>query len=125
MGLTLVACVRDGNGILAPPSHSVVGLMRALRATKAPRDRQRPSALSLSHASLQSLITVAVELEYIDASLALHAQALRESLNLIHPLDHHPSRNTRTKRVRRGPLSQAHQDEVQHHHLTISQDWDN
>jgi hypothetical protein len=50
--------------------------------------------LQLSRWSLESLITVASELEYIDTSLARHAQALRESRNLIHPDKHLRERST-------------------------------
>jgi hypothetical protein len=67
---------------------------RALRAINAPRDRQKQTVLPLSRWSLESLITVAAEFEYIDASLARHAQALRESRNLIHPDKHLRERST-------------------------------
>ncbi|WMY10964.1 hypothetical protein [Paraburkholderia phenoliruptrix] len=57
---------------------------RARAAGSAPEDKQK-RILPLDVWSLASLIKVAVELGYIDGSLGRHAQALRESRNLIHP----------------------------------------
>jgi hypothetical protein len=56
----------------------------AMRAASAPRDRTG-QVKPLERWTLAELITVATELDYIDASHARHAQALRESRNLIHP----------------------------------------
>ncbi|MFM0363057.1 hypothetical protein [Paraburkholderia sediminicola] len=55
-----------------------------MRAASAPRDRAG-QAKPLDRWTLAELITVATELDYVDASHARHAQALRESRNLIHP----------------------------------------
>ena len=58
---------------------------RAKAALAAPRDRQKQQVLPFEAWPLSILIKVAVELGYIDESLGRHAQALRESRNLIHP----------------------------------------
>ncbi|MGB8417863.1 hypothetical protein [Paraburkholderia sp.] len=57
---------------------------RANAARAAPQDRQQ-RVLPLADWSLAALIKVTTELGYIDESLGRHAQALRESRNLIHP----------------------------------------
>lgn len=57
---------------------------RAMQANCTPRDRAG-QAKPLERWTLAELIAVATELDYIDASHARHAQALRESRNLIHP----------------------------------------
>ncbi|OAJ52620.1 hypothetical protein [Paraburkholderia ginsengiterrae] len=58
---------------------------RCKAALAAPRDRQKQQVLPFEAWPLASLIKVTVELGYIDESLGRHAQALRESRNLIHP----------------------------------------
>jgi len=55
---------------------------RALSSKKA------PPGLSFERWSLQHHIAVAVDMQLIDASLARHVDALRESRNLIHPDKH-------------------------------------
>jgi hypothetical protein len=57
---------------------------RSRAAQAAPRDKQK-QILPLEKWSLVALITVTTELGWIDESIARHAQALRESRNLIHP----------------------------------------
>ncbi|MCG5078799.1 hypothetical protein [Paraburkholderia tagetis] len=57
---------------------------RARAARAAPLDRHK-QVLPLGDWPLAALIKVAVELAFIDESLGRHAQALRESRNLIHP----------------------------------------
>ncbi|AJZ56241.1 hypothetical protein [Paraburkholderia fungorum] len=57
---------------------------RATQANSTPRDRAG-QVKPLDRWTLAELITVATELDFIDASHARHAQALRESRNLIHP----------------------------------------
>ncbi|MEM5344287.1 hypothetical protein [Paraburkholderia azotifigens] len=59
-------------------------LASAMRAVSTPRDRAG-HAKPLERWTLAELITVATELDYLDAGHARHAQALRESRNLIHP----------------------------------------
>ena len=66
---------------------------RTKAAAKAPRDRTG-QAKTLDRWTLAELITVAAELNYLDASHARHAQALRESRNLIHPDRHIRERST-------------------------------
>lgn len=66
---------------------------RTTGAAKAPRDRTG-QAKPLDRWTLAELITVATELDYLDASHARHAQALRESRNLIHPDRHIRERST-------------------------------
>ncbi|WP_157381908.1 hypothetical protein [Burkholderia ubonensis] len=57
---------------------------RTKTARAAPLDKQK-QMLPVESWNLATLIKVAVELECLDESLGRHAQALRESRNLIHP----------------------------------------
>ncbi|WP_211613900.1 hypothetical protein [Paraburkholderia haematera] len=66
------------------PSWLARDVERAMATCAAPQDRKN-QVRPLEAWSPAPLISVAVELGYIDGSLGRHAHALRESRNMIHP----------------------------------------
>ncbi|WP_175892907.1 hypothetical protein [Burkholderia cepacia] len=66
----------------------------AARAALNAIGRERKRSLPIDRWDLADLISVAVELRYIDVSLGRHLNALRESRNLIHPDKHLRERST-------------------------------
>jgi hypothetical protein len=57
----------------------------AKAANAAPKDRRTRQVLPLDDWSSAELIKVAAELQHLDPSLARHANAVRDTRNLIHP----------------------------------------
>jgi hypothetical protein len=60
----------------------------ATMASAAPRDSKTRQVLPIDVWSSAALIKVAAELQYLDPSLARHANAVRDTRNLIHPDRH-------------------------------------